>query len=199
MLVPRLDWGPRALRTWVNESLIPWIQRGRPLRSHSCEIDEREDGTLILPSVVKGGAAGPRLVPFQLLVVVEEDESYSIRVVVSTLGNEIPTGMYPLDDPIFTLPDITGDGVVFCKVTFVATTGAITAREILEAATLPADTSTTAHFPLGYYATDEDGALAVNNTAFGPVSAVTCRDWFVESSTPSYDIHFGAAAVNLLS
>lgn len=55
---PELKWGPKKLRVWVNEVLIPWCQSGRPLRSLTCEIDERPAGTIILPQAQRGGSGG---------------------------------------------------------------------------------------------------------------------------------------------
>lgn len=185
--------GFRSLLKWIRNDLIAAVNARTPLRSPTCEIHEHPSGAQIQPRAKGGGGVGDdRLLPFELVIVPENATSNSIRVVASTLGGQIPTGMFPQDNPIFKMTGITGNGVVFAQVTFVMRTGVITGRQIKKSTTLPPDTDTTANFPFGYWAT-VDRALTVNNTAFGPISAAACRDYFV--SPAKYSIRFGAAGM----
>src|SRR5687768_11602612 len=116
MIAPKLQWGPRPLRAFVNDQLIPWIQRGRPIRSVDCEISEREDGTLLYPRL--GPSAGVAGVFRGFLQVYDASTGSSPRIGV-TNGQIYSGGSWtpyldgaPLsDDPAPTLL-VTGTDIV---------------------------------------------------------------------------------------
>jgi len=110
-----------------------------------------------------------------------------LNVVSSTLAGEIPTGFSPGE--AFLLTPETGTRLVYGRLTIDDTTGAVTAIEILQAATVPEDTAALRHVLIGNYVFADGEFTSVSNYRYGPIDATICRNWFV-SEAPFYGVTF---------
>lgn len=140
--IPKLEWGPKKLRVWANEVLVPWCLSGRPLRSITCEIDERPTGTIIKPKASRGGSGGAeagthpyRVTPAGKEAPTEEVPDPPSRLIVEldswlaknlkADGKQTVTGLGTAFDFV---PDAEGAFFVWLEATITA--GAVTAVEV---------------------------------------------------------------------
>lgn len=113
---PSLNRGPRFLRRWINEVLIPWIATGRPAPSPDCDVHESEGGCAILPRIRQSvGTSTSAQRPFQIIDYGLVRGRRHFRLIPSTLAGDLPDGftLGDLEPAIFPLPSNTsGSGYV---------------------------------------------------------------------------------------
>lgn len=144
-----------------------------------------------LPETITGGGTGSGSLtePFQLVASGTPGDNI-LKVRESTLAGEVPGGFTA---GIMDLTIADAAGVVYAKLTINGTTGAVTARAVEKAATMPADTSTVFHEQIGSYTVTGSGGSAVisaSNARYGPIPATVCRNWFA-AEAPFYGVTFG--------
>ena len=135
--------------------------------------------------------AGPVKQPFELVITTEGSDDPPlprVQVIHSTLAGELPDDM---DDPLvdFLLVPASGTQQVYGRITIDDTTGEVTEREILQAATVPEDTDTLFHVLIGSYVFEDDVITSVQNYSYGPIGANICRNWFA-GEAPFYGVTF---------
>lgn len=145
----------------------------------------RDDGGSVIgathagATVVGGsGGGGTGIQPFSLLI---EDAS-TVRLKGSTVFSSSPTFSGATADGADWLISVSASGKVWAKIT-IDSSGAITARELGNGASLPSDTSTTFHEQIGSYTWSGGALTAVQNDRYGPVGKDVCRDWFNATAT----------------
>jgi hypothetical protein len=196
---PKLEWGPKKLRAFINEKLIPWCRSGRPLRTLDCEIDEREDGTLIFPRSTAGLAGAAEEGQLQIFDA-SDGSTPKIRVTDGQIYSGASWTPYLAGDPISTdpAPTLTVSGtdvVIYAKLILDSATGIPTAAAdvlILAGASIPTNDSTHAYIKLAdiVVTTGAAASVAREPAVSGSLTHQRCRDWF--SSEASYTQTFGS-------
>lgn len=111
-----------------------------------------DGGNAILTIAEQGGGPATDVdFPFRLKL----NGADSIRVVYGTLNDHVPQGMYPGDDPPFTL-SVTGPGYVYLQFSYDDNTGEISNVVILSGSTVPASTETVLRKQIGSYSSNVD-------------------------------------------
>lgn len=134
-----------------------------------------------------GGSTPPQ--PFELVASGTPGDNI-LKVRESTLAGEVPSG-FTASIKEFTISSSTG--VVYAKLAINGTTGAVTARDVEKAGSLPANTDTVFHELIGSYTVEGSGAEAVisaSNARYGPIPTTICRNWFA-AEAPFYGVNFG--------
>jgi hypothetical protein len=160
-------------------------------------LDENGDKVPVIadlhtPTAGGGTGSGSSTEPFQLVASGAAGDNI-LKVRESTLAGEVPSGFTAgiMDLTIADAADAAG--VVYAKLTINGTTGAVTARAVEKAASLPANTSTVFHELIGSYTVTGSGGSAViaaSNARYGPIPATICRNWFA-AEAPFYAVSFG--------
>ena len=181
---PIIEWALEAQKT---------LRRLRPVAGPGIRITEGTNNLIISADRSAGGSGAAEVKPFQLSVVMSDDETPvpMIRVVASTLAGGSSTGGTPdldfseADIPPFLLTPAVG--VLVGGITINETTGAITSRWLEILSEMPADEDDTFYIEIGTVAQDEDDVWYVNNSCYGPVGVVICRNWFA-SAVPFFNV-----------
>lgn len=140
-------------------------------------------------TITLGGRGAGSAQPFELVASGTAGDNI-LKVRESTLAGAVPAG-FTAGIKEFTIADAAG--VVYAKLTINGTTGAVTARAIEKATSMPADTATVYHEQIGSYTVTGSGGSAVisaTNTRYGPIPATICRNWFA-AEAPFYAVSFG--------
>lgn len=122
-----------------------------------------------------------RLLPFQVLKL----DDATVRVVISTVDSQLPTGFTVGDDPPFELT-VSGNGYVYAEITYSTSSGLVTGSEIKAGASVPASSSGLAYVTLATYATAASVLTVSPNTAYGPITVFSCRNWY--EPTPTFTV-----------
>jgi hypothetical protein len=143
------------------------------------------------PETVTGGGTGGGTgeKPFQLVASGTPGDNI-LKVRESTLAGIVPDG-FSAGFKNITIAEASG--VIYAKLTINGTTGAVTARVVEKAASLPANTDTVYHELIGSYTMEGSGGEAVisaSNARYGPIPATICRNWFA-AEAPFYAVSFG--------
>lgn len=97
-------------------------------------------------------------------------DPWTLNITSSLLLGVVPSGL--------THSGVTGTGVVYCMVAFNSTTdGAVTAREILQAPSMPFPATGIKTVQLASFEIVGD-TCTITQMAFGPVNGTICRKWF---------------------
>lgn len=130
----------------------------------------------------------PEYRPFKLVAWYSEgpEPEPRLRVVFSTIDNDIAEGFNYADDPPFLLVPQVGTRVVLIRVTL-DENGLVTDREIIQAAAKPDDTATVRYAILGSYTFNAEIGFVGDpiNAGYGPVDVDVCFQDFV---TESYNV-----------
>jgi hypothetical protein len=115
--------------------------------------------------------------PFQIIAY----SSTQVRIITSTLANDVPDGFGPGDDPPYLLTVADGDIIYGC-VTFDTTDPAlpVTSRTLGHGDSLPDDDPSTATFyeRIGSVSISDAGVITPSNDRYGPIDALCFRRWF---------------------
>lgn len=142
------------------------------------------------PETITGGGSGGGVgsEPFQLVASGTGGDNI-LRVRESTLAGEVPAG-FTAGFKEFTISDSAG--VIYAKLTINSTTGAVTARAVEKASSMPSSTSTIFYEQIGSYTVTGSGGAAVisaSNTRYGPIQAAICRNWYA-AAAPYFGVTF---------
>ena len=187
-----LDRGvPPRLRDWLNR-LRDFAAANKPLPGPACNVYRGTNGSLIDPIPAPSAAGGEAvdLQPFEL-VYFRVDDTHKVRVKYSTLAGVAPTSPTPndQDDWEFTFAD---GNKIYGKVVVNQTTGAVSARTLHSAASVPADTNTDFHVEIGtMWQTGSGDSIrrGTTNARYGPIDATICRNWYA-SAAPYFGLNW---------
>lgn len=129
------------------------------------------------------GVGVSELKPFQLI---PGEEANEIDVLESSIGSEIPSGF--AEGRKTFVASGTG-GYIYARVA-VSNSGEISSVGLLSGSSVPNDTNTVYHAPIGWYAVEGTApniTVTMGNLRYGPVNVTICRDWFA-SSSPYYGV-----------
>lgn len=133
-----------------------------------------------------------RLQPFEL-VDASSGGSTQVRVVVSTIAGDIPTG-FTIDDSTPYILSVSDGDVIYGCVTWDISSGfpgPVTSRTFGVGSSVPDDDSSTGTF---YYLIGSvsvtSGVTSPVNLAYGPIDATAFRQWF--SNPPTFDVSWSA-------
>jgi hypothetical protein len=175
-------------------TILQEIRRNKPKGERGITVRQDGTGTYIglAASLPRGGTSAPTTRPFEMSTLNEgtsEAPEWKVRVLPSTLagGSSTDLGFALADDPPYLLDaDV---GVLQGGVTIDAE-GEITSRWLEIVAELSADTDTEFHVEIGTVAYDEEAETwSVENSRYGPITAIICRRWFT-TEPPLYSVEW---------
>ncbi len=165
--------GPYSWRQYMME-LAQAILARTPLRSAEGEIDETPTGFRFLPRAAAAAATGRTLRLFQISDASTRSGGHitaaRVRLVSSLLCQAEPTSG-------LTALAVADGSKIYAHVSFNTTTGAVTARVIEAASSVPADADGEVYLQIGSVAISGD-TLPPTNLIYGPITG--CRDWFTQ-------------------
>lgn len=142
------------------------------------------------PETITGGGSGGGAIsqPFELVASGTAGDNI-LKVRESTLAGEVPSG-FTAGFKEFTISDSAG--VIYAKLTINSTTGAVTARAVEKASSMPSSSSTIFYEQIGSYTVTGSGGAAVIsaiNARYGPIPATICRNWYA-AAAPYFGVTF---------
>jgi hypothetical protein len=182
----KLEIGPRWLRDAFN-ALLEYAIKNHIQATSGLFISETPLG-LLLSTTPGGGGSGTAAQPLALYDATDKNGP-RIGITYGTIGGEPINGMSPGDDPPYSIPIDTGNGLVYAIVT-VDDNGSITSVTADTGDKLPDDTDTESYIEIGSYNYDQQTkSLSLANNLTGSQSFSRCRDWF--SNPPTYSFQYG--------
>jgi hypothetical protein len=137
----------------------------------------------ITPGLIGGGSTA--VCPFKVTIANKSPSEWKFRIQFGFIGGKIPTGMFPGDLPPLIME--WTDGWVLAVVTFVIDKVDVDTVLFELHPTIPANTETTAYYPIAYISTDttdpENPAQLIQNLCATPVPSV-CDLVFVAPTPP---------------
>jgi len=167
------------------EALRNEIARLKPNSGVGYRLNQSPSGWSLSISSATGGGGATAVCPFKVTTANTSQSQWKFKIQFGFIGGKIPTGMFPGDLPPLIME--WTDGWVVTVVTFVTDKVDVDTVLFEVHATIPANTETTAYYPIAYISTDttdpENQAQLIQNLCATPVPSV-CDLVFVAPTPP---------------
>jgi hypothetical protein len=185
MNLPKFRSGQELNSTLLNQ-LSDGIRRAQVTSVIGGTFSSTPGGTaIIIDAQTRGGSGSTAVCPFQVTTANVSPSEWKFKIQFGFIGGKIPTGMFPGDLPPLIME--WTDGWVLAVVTFVTDKVDVDTVLFEVHPTIPANTETTAYYPIAYISTDttdpENPAQLIQNLCATPVPSV-CDLVFVAPTPP---------------
>lgn len=183
---PELKRGPKWLREMIN-SLRTFAIETQPLPGVGVQVNDSPSGRAINARTGGSAAEAAQLLPFQLADASEGGQA-KLRVAAGFVGGQMPPGMSNGDNPPY-IVGVAGSGRVYVGVTITISDGSISSVFVGVGSTIPPDTTTKFHFPLGSFSV-AGSSLNIASNKGGNIAVSVCRKWYISDANKAYSVSF---------